>query len=240
MSLADRISKDRGQPATVRIGVVTSVLPLEVTVQATPFTHVGVINSYIPQLNDVVALLGQSAVSADGSSWLVLGRVADGDLAFPRIGVLARGYRITSSGTTTTEVGVIRLDNIAIFEGRLYRVSLATSTIFNSTVANDLMEGRFYYSITGTAVLGVNLFGVISLESRTAGGVQYTDAVSAFLPSPVAATPDGSGTATLSVAFALARTAGTGTINVPASVTYPIHMIVEDIGPDPGDTGVDL
>ena len=240
MSFADRISKDRGQPATVRIGVVTNVLPLEVTVQATPFRNVGVLNSYIPQLRDVVAMLGQSAVSADGSSWLVLGRVAESDTAFPHTGVLARGLRTTSSTGTTTEAGVLRLDNIPIFEGRLYRVSLATSTLFNSTIANDLLEGRFYYSITGTAVVGVNIFGVISIESRTASAAQYSDAVSAFLPSPVPATSDGSGRATLSVALAVARTVGTGTVNMTSSATYPIHMIVEDIGPDPGDTGVDL
>jgi hypothetical protein len=240
MSFADQISKNRGQPATVRIGVVTSISPLEVTVQATVYRNVGVLNSYLPQLYDVVALIGQSAVSADGSSWLVLGRASVSDAAYARTGVIARGSRITSSSGTTTEIGVLRLDDISIFEGRLYRVSLATSTLFGSTVANDLIEGRFYYSITGAAVVGVNVFGVLSIETRTAGGAQYSDAVSAFLPSPVVATTDGSGTGTLSVVFSIVRTVGAGTISVPSSATYPINMIVEDLGPDPGDTGVDI
>lgn len=237
MSFADQISKDRGQPATVRIGVVTNVLPLEVTVQATPYRNVGVLNSYLPQFGDVVALLGQSAVSADGSSWLVLGHAVASDLAYAHTGVIARGYRITSSGTTTTEIGVLRLDDIPIFEGRLYRAQMATSCIYNSTVLNDLIEGRFYYSLTGPATTADTLFGTLSIETRTAGGAQYTDGTCAFLPSPL--TP-GVGSGNLSVLFSILRTAGVGTISMPASASYPIHMIVEDMGPDPGDTGVDV
>lgn len=73
MSFADEISKNRGQPATVRIGTVTSVLPLVVSVQGTEFANVGSVEPLA--VGDVVALLGQSAVSADGSSWLALGHI---------------------------------------------------------------------------------------------------------------------------------------------------------------------
>ncbi len=73
MTFADTISKDRGQPSTVRIGTVTSLNPLIVSVQGTPFTDVGAIGQLA--VGDVVALLGQSAVSADGSSWLALGNI---------------------------------------------------------------------------------------------------------------------------------------------------------------------
>lgn len=75
MTLADQISKNRGQPATVRIGTVITTVPLIVDVQGTFVERAGVLNSYFPVIGDVVALLGQSAVSADGSSWLVLGQV---------------------------------------------------------------------------------------------------------------------------------------------------------------------
>lgn len=235
MSFADQISKDRGQPSTVRIGIVTQILPLEVTVQATPYRNVGILGDYSPFLGDVVALLGQSAVSADGSSWLTMGKVQSGDLPGTRLGVIARGVRTTNSTGTTTEVGVLRIDDIPIFEGRLYRVALATSCIYGSTAANDLLEGRLYYSLTGAAAVGVNLFGTLSIESRTAGGAQYTDGTSTFLPSPVVT---GAGTGTLSVLFTVLRTAGAGTVSIPASASYPVHMVVEDMGVDPGDTGV--
>lgn len=232
MNFTSQISKNRGQPATVRIGIVTQVLPLLIDVQGTILVGVGKLDTYQPMVGDYVALLGQSAVSADGSSWLALGRASVSDVATSGRGAIARGLRITNSSTTTTEVGVLRIDNIPVFEGRLYRVWLATSVIFFSTVANDLLEGRFYYSLTGLATIGVNLFGTISIESRTAGGAQYTDGTGAFLPSP--------GTGTMSVLFTVLRTAGTGTISVQASANYPVHLVVEDIGPDPGDTGVDV
>lgn len=78
MTFADQIAKDRGQPSTVRIGVVVSVAPLVVSLQATGLVDCG---SLTPNLSagDVVALLGQSAVSADGSSWLVLGPITSSD-----------------------------------------------------------------------------------------------------------------------------------------------------------------
>lgn len=81
MSFADRIAKDRGQPATVRIGTVVSLNPLLVSIQGTLYADVGVLDSYIPAVGHVVAALGQSAVSADGSSWLVLGHVLGNDAA---------------------------------------------------------------------------------------------------------------------------------------------------------------
>lgn len=73
--LADEIVKDRAQPGVVRIGVVTSSAPLLIDVQGTEYRNVGVLGGYIPAVGQVVALLGQSAVSADGSSWLTLGQV---------------------------------------------------------------------------------------------------------------------------------------------------------------------
>ena len=235
MSFADRISKDRGQPATVRIGIVTQILPLLVDVQGTTMIGVGKLDTYQPMLGDYVALLGQSAVSADGSSWLALGRASLGDVATSGKGVIARGFRTSSSSTTTTEVGVLRIDNIPVFEGRLYRVWLATSVLFNSTVANDLIEGRFYYGFGATStlpVIGTNLFGVLSINARSASGAQFSDGTGAFLVSP--------GTGILSVLFTVLRTVGTGTIGVVSSTAYPVHLVVEDIGPDPGDTGVDI
>lgn len=67
------------QPATVRIGTVVELDPLSVSVQGTVFVGVGKMASYfMPALGDVVALVGQSALTADAASWLVLGRVDAG------------------------------------------------------------------------------------------------------------------------------------------------------------------
>jgi hypothetical protein len=53
--------------------------PLVITVQGVPFQTVGTLQSYIPQVGDSVALLGQSPTSgSDPTSWLALGKVTSG------------------------------------------------------------------------------------------------------------------------------------------------------------------
>ena len=101
MSLADEISKDRGQPATVRVGQVTSTNPLTVLVQQTPFIGVGVLEGYIPVAGDVAVLLGQSAVSADGSSWLMLGRVVPSDSVLVSAVAAASDVDVATVSTTS-------------------------------------------------------------------------------------------------------------------------------------------
>lgn len=86
MSFADVIAKDRGQPSTVRIGIVISVSPLTVQVQNTVLTNVGALNGAALAVGSTVALLGQSAVSADGSSWLALGSVSSAAVFLTRFG----------------------------------------------------------------------------------------------------------------------------------------------------------
>lgn len=97
MSFADQITRDRGQPATVRIGTVVTAVPLVVNVQGTFMEHAGVLGTYLPVVGHVVALLGQSAVSSDGSSWLVLGDIVLADNA-------ALGAVTVASGTDTGAV----------------------------------------------------------------------------------------------------------------------------------------
>lgn len=76
MSLSGQIFNSSGRPAVVRVGIVTSTSPFEVTVQGTPFTELGLIGS-APGLGAVVLLLGQSVKGAksSGSSWVVLGEI---------------------------------------------------------------------------------------------------------------------------------------------------------------------
>ncbi len=78
MSLPSQIASSFGQPASVRIGVVSSTSPLRVDVQGTEFPALGYIGT-LPTLGDTVALIGQStSVSSDPTSWLVLGKVNPG------------------------------------------------------------------------------------------------------------------------------------------------------------------
>lgn len=105
MSLASEVSRDRGQPSTVRIGLVAGVSPLQVTLQETVLTNVGVLDGYVPVVGETVALLGQSAISADGSSWLALGKLASSAIApSESVAAVANGS-FTTTSTSFTVVG---------------------------------------------------------------------------------------------------------------------------------------
>lgn len=74
MSIPAAVDERVGQPATVRVGTVVSVDPLQVSVQGSVFDDLGLIGEP-PAVGATVVLLGQSVLGAasSGSSWLVLG-----------------------------------------------------------------------------------------------------------------------------------------------------------------------
>lgn len=76
MSQPDAIVDAAGMPATVRVGIVVSVLPLTVSVQGTPFQGLGRIGT-MPAVGDTVLLLGVAVKgsASSGSSWVVLGEI---------------------------------------------------------------------------------------------------------------------------------------------------------------------
>lgn len=58
----------------MRIGTVTGINPVVVSLQGAVLNDVGFAGSYVPALGDSVVLLGQSSsVSTDPTSWLALG-----------------------------------------------------------------------------------------------------------------------------------------------------------------------
>src|SRR5436305_7654672 len=64
--------------------------------------------------------------------------------------LLKYGTRTTASSTTTTEVGVLRVDNIPVIAGRLYLI-YTTPLAIVSTVANDTPRANLRTSTSGTA-----------------------------------------------------------------------------------------
>lgn len=73
-SLVGAVQRNPGQPSSVRIGTVTGVNPLRVSVQGAVFNDVGTIGNLIPVVGMAVVLLGQSNNSGtDPTSWLVVG-----------------------------------------------------------------------------------------------------------------------------------------------------------------------
>jgi hypothetical protein len=66
-----------GQPASVRVGRIVGVDPLQVSVQGVVFNNVGTIGNLIPFVGMSVQLVGQStATGSDPTSWVVLGPAA--------------------------------------------------------------------------------------------------------------------------------------------------------------------
>lgn len=142
-----------------------------------------------------------------------------------------RGNRQTnSSGTGTTEIGVLRLDGIAITSGRLYRVACGP-LVPASTVTNDVVRVTIRYSTSGSATTSST---VLNIAQSVCANTSFppTSAISDILAPGV--------TGTLSIILTVVRMAGTGTVSVLGAPTDPINMWIEDIGTDPGDTGIDL
>lgn len=82
--LAEAVHGAIGQPASVRIGIVESTVPLVISAQGVPFTDVGLLGDYAPQVGDSVALLGQSSgAGSDPASWLALGAISGSSAVTP-------------------------------------------------------------------------------------------------------------------------------------------------------------
>lgn len=149
--------------------------------------------------------------------------------------VVARGRRITSSGTiTTTETGVLRLDNIPVQAGKIYRIS--TSGInMDTTVAGDVAACRFRLAF---GVAPGNLSSTSAAQIGQLRLAQDNAAQSNIAPGQAfyVATADGY----ISVLMSVVRMAGTGNIVVFASGSEILDLTVEYGGDDPGDTGVEI
>lgn len=144
-------------------------------------------------------------------------------------GVIKRGRRITSTGNiTTTETGVLRVDSIPVYAGRLYKISTSNINI-DSSVDNDVARAGIRVSTSGTATTSSTLIGYVryTLDNNVQSNVH---GVTCFY------TPSADGT--LSVLLTLLRQAGSGNIIIFGGASDICDLVIEDMGLDPGDTGV--
>lgn len=159
-----------------------------------------------------------------------LNDLIDKDSVLP-LGVIARGNRITSSTTTTTEIGVLRLDNVPVYAGRTYRIYTSALRL-DTSVANDVVRANLRITTDGSAATTSST--LLSLSQVRAEDVtdQYT------APIVIDYSPPNDGL--LSILLTVSRSSGTGNVSIIATGTAPCNLVVEDIGLDPGDTGVDI
>jgi hypothetical protein len=148
-----------------------------------------------------------------------------------RTGVIARGRRLTTSSTTTTEIGVLRIDDIPITGGRGYKISTSCISM-QTTVANDIVIANVRYTTDGSTptTASTALGGVGVVVTNPAFGMAHPF-IGYYYP-----TAD----ETLSVLLTVTRASGTGNVSLGASATQPIDLFVEDAGVDSGDVGVDI
>ena len=145
--------------------------------------------------------------------------------------VVARGRRITSTGNvTTTETGVLRIDNVTVKAGRLYQISTGPVNM-DGSVDNDVGTVRIRVSTSGAATISSTLLGYMrqTIDNNTQSNVVN---VNAWYLAPA--------DATISILLSLIRQAGTGNLIIFGSASDILDMVVQYAGVDPGDTGVVL
>lgn len=151
--------------------------------------------------------------------------------------LVSRGNRTTAPSTSasTTEVGVLRLDGIAVKGGYLYVVT--TSNLwFQTTDATGIPRAFLRYA-TGTNPTATTASAEMDAVQFKLGSTTASEVMG--LQGEYAPTND----TMLSVLLTYNRAAGAGTISMQAgsyNPTPPIRMYVVNMGPDPGDNGIDI
>lgn len=148
-----------------------------------------------------------------------------------RVGIVARGRRTTTSSSTTTEVAVLRIDDIPVLAGRTYKISTSCMSI-GSTVNGDIALANIRYTTDGsTPTTSSTALGGLGVQVPSAAIGMAHPFIGYFFPSS---------DQIFSVLLSVARASGTGSVSIGAVATQVIDLIVEDMGFDTGDVGVDL
>jgi hypothetical protein len=165
-----------------------------------------------------------------GADWVVTGVIVpDADTS---VGVIARAERLSNGSSTTSVVGVLRLDNVPIKAGLLYKIWTAPLFVVG-TIATDYAGVEIYGSTSGVATTSsTQMTAVQSQIINTSFPVVHPSIVL-----PYTSATD----VTLSVLLSVSRSSGTGSVSLQrASGTIPIHLVVECLGSDVADTGVSI
>lgn len=232
MSLAAQVAKSRGQPATVRIGTVVSVVPPQVTVQGTVLNDVGFLRGYSPQIGDVVPVLGQSAVTADSASWLALGAIEpSGGTALQGFGRLIAWYeRTTSTAAAASPVGVLRLGRLLVPANR--QLFILAQAHADGTTAGNTLRLTVNFTTDGTDATPASAVLVTSRWEQTdAGQEEFITCMKIFQASV---------DTSLSLVLSIVLAAGVGNISTNSDATRPAAIYVFDQGTSIPANGVNL
>lgn len=224
-----KISEAMPSDNELMMGVVTDVTPLAVSLRGASVSP-GILGSYSPTVGDNVAVMREEAtlLALGAVRNLTAGATAYGGPMRP----IRRGRRETNSTAAAAEQPVLRVDNIPLVMGNLYFFWVPGANMV-ATVAND----------RGALTLRLNTSGVATTASTA---MQIAN--SPPLPASVAGSAIGGGatfvstvnSTNASVLLTTVRFVGTGSISLQGGATFPVELLIYDLGPDMGDTGVDL
>lgn len=152
---------------------------------------------------------------------------------FPNaLGMIARGNRTTSKTFSGTEVGVIRLDSVAVLANRAYLIMTSSLDVQVAT-AGDTGLVRIRFTTDGSSA---TTSSTLMFEADVNANSTFVPANSAVMNVVYIPGSD----LNLSVLLCLNRSGGAGNVTMNGSATKPIEIYVIDMGPAPADTGVDI
>lgn len=144
--------------------------------------------------------------------------------------VLAEAWRTTNSTTTTTtEIGVLRMDGLVVPAGQQVDVC-ADNLMLTSTANEEGIVARFRMAVGSTATVSSTLKQELRQQTVTAQG--QASGVLRFTYTPAA-------TETLSIILTVLRVAGTGNVSIN-TIDGRIYFDAKAGGKSPANTGVSL
>jgi len=149
---------------------------------------------------------------------------------------IKRGRRNTSTGNvTTTETGILRIDNVPVRAGSIYQISTGELNLDTDVVGTiGTAKARAFYQATTGGVCTVangTQFGLFRAYQDDATQSNVGNLSCVYI-----ATADGY----ISVLLTIVRQGGTGNVVAFASSGEPLDLFIQYGGSDPGDTGVVL
>jgi len=147
--------------------------------------------------------------------------------------IVKRGRRITATATTTTILGVLRVDSIAVVAGRAYGIHTSGLAIDGATAA-AIGRAEVRHTTDGSVPgTGSALLPGAWTRDQTSNTIDGTiQAINGFyFPST---------SHTLRILLCIASGAGAVAVQILGDATFPIDLVVTDMGEDPGDSGVDI
>lgn len=150
---------------------------------------------------------------------------------------IARARRVTnsSSSTSTTEVGVLRLDDIPLLAGHNYKITYQVHMDTATSAANNTARELLRYTTDGSTPTTSSGILPGSGSEATFGNIANVESIHVETDySPVA-------DELLSLLLTIRHVAGTDAVIAQADGSvFHTQVYVDDMGDDPGEIGVDV